>query len=164
MTCPTGYNFDTVNKVCALAGTVTCGTTCKHIDNVYSFKYLSSDFLRDVCLPLCPLECNRTEYKTSVTTSQLIGDIYVEYIRRNKNLASDFIKRSINSDTVARSVVKINLFYESLSYTLVTESPKMNSVSLLASIGGNLGLFLGVSAFSLCEIVELVIRIYLIKN
>jgi hypothetical protein len=136
--------------------------TC--VNDVYSFKYLSGDFLREVCLPLCPLECNRTEYRASVTASQLIGDIYVDYIKRNINLSSDFIKRSINSNTVARSVVKMNIFYESLSYTLVTESPKMNSVSLLASIGGNLGLFLGVSAFSLCELVELVIRIYFIKN
>ena len=136
--------------------------TC--INNVYSNKYLSSDFLREVCMPLCPLECNRTEYKASITKSKLIGDIYVDYIRGNKNLSADFIKRSITTETAARSMVKINIFYDSMAYNLVTESPKMNLVSLLASIGGNLGLFLGVSAFSLCEIVELVIRIYLIKN
>jgi hypothetical protein len=136
--------------------------TC--VDNVYCTKYLSSDFLRETCLPLCPLECNRTEYRASVTASQLIGDIYVDYIKRNKNLSSDFINRSIDLNTAARSVVKMNIFYESMSYTLVTESPKMNVVSLLASIGGNLGLFLGVSVFSLCEIIELVIRIYFIKN
>jgi hypothetical protein len=32
-------------------------------------------------------------------------------------------------------------------------------VSLLASIGGNLGLFLGMSVFSLAEIVEVIIEI-----
>jgi hypothetical protein len=135
--------------------------TC--INDVYSFKYLSSDFLRKTCLPLCPLECNRTEYKASVTTSQLIGDIYVDYIKGNKNLSADFINRSIKSETIARSIVKMNIFYESLSYTLVTESPKMNGVSLLASIGGSLGLFLGVSTFSLFEVVEFIITIIFIK-
>ena len=99
-----------------------------------------------------------------MTTSQLIGDIYVDYIRGNKKLSSDFIKfRSINSETVARSIVKMNIFYESLSYTLVTESPKLNGVSLLASIGGSLGLFLGVSTFSLFEVVEFIITIIFIK-
>jgi hypothetical protein len=43
-----------------------------------------------------------------------------------------------------------------------TESPKMNIVSLLASMGGNLSLFLGVSVFTLAEIVEVVIEIYFI--
>ena len=38
----------------------------------------------------------------------------------------------------------------------------MNIVSLLASIGGNLSLFLGVSVFSLCEIIEVLIEIYFI--
>ena len=40
----------------------------------------------------------------------------------------------------------------------------MNFVSLLANIGGNLGLFLGVSVFSLCEIVEIFIEIFFIKK
>jgi len=35
---------------------------------------------------------------------------------------------------------------------------------MLASIGGNLGLFLGVSVFSLCEIVEVALEIYFVKR
>ena len=51
-----------------------------------------------------------------------------------------------------------------MSYELSTESPKMDIVSMLASIGGNLGLFLGVSVFSLCELVEVVIEVYHVKQ
>ena len=40
----------------------------------------------------------------------------------------------------------------------------MDWVNLLASIGGNLSLFLGVSVFSVCEIIEVLIEIYFIKN
>ena len=58
--------------------------------------------------------------------------------------------------------MSVNIFYESLSYMESTESPKMNIVSLLASMGGNLSLFLGVSVFTLAEIVEVVIEIYFI--
>jgi len=39
----------------------------------------------------------------------------------------------------------------------------MDFVALIAAIGGNLGLFLGVSAFSLCEMIQVVIEIYFIK-
>ena len=57
-----------------------------------------------------------------------------------------------------------NIFYNSLSYDLSIESPQMDWVSLLASIGGNLSLFLGVSVFSLCELIEVGIEIYFIKT
>jgi hypothetical protein len=61
------------------------------------------------------------------------------------------------------SFVSINIYYDSISYTLSTESIQMDFVSLIAAIGGNLGLFLGVSAFSLCEIIQVMIEIYFIK-
>ena len=81
-------------------------------------------------------------------------------IRNNSHLAADFIKRTLNdTSTIEKSVVTVKLYYGSLSYTLTSESPQMDLVSLLASIGGNLSLFLGVSAFSLFEIVEVLIEI-----
>ena len=115
-------------------------------------------------MPHCPLECNRTEYKASVSTLKLLGDDFVDYIRKNKNLASDFKKTPLNANTAANSVVKVNIFYDSMSYTLSTESVKMDYVSLLASIGGNLGLFLGVSVFSIGELIEVAIEIYYVKR
>jgi hypothetical protein len=56
----------------------------------------------------------------------------------------------------------LNMFYDSLSYILTTESPQWDAVSLLGSIGGNLGLFLGVSLFSLCELIQVAVEIYFI--
>jgi hypothetical protein len=93
-----------------------------------------------------------------------MGDDFVDYIKENKNLAGDFIQTQIDPESAAKSVVKVNIFYESMSYELSSESPKMDIVSLLASVGGNLGLFLGVSVFSLCEIIEVVIEIYFVNK
>ena len=112
---------------------------------------------------MCPLECNQTLIKTSISSVLLVGDGYLSRIK-NSNLSTDFINRTIDVVTVEKSIVHVNIFYESLSYTETTESSQMNIVSLLASIGGNLSLFLGVSVFSLCEIIELVIRIYFINE
>jgi hypothetical protein len=112
---------------------------------------------------LCPLECNQTLFKTSISSVLLDGNKYLSQIR-NSNLSTDFIKRTIDATTVEKSIVDVNIFYESLSYTETTESPLMNIVSLLGSIGGNLGLFLGVSVFSLCEIIEILIEIYFIAK
>ena len=106
------------------------------------------------CLPLCPIECNQTLYKTSLSFYQLNGHKYIEKIRGNPNLAVDFIARPIDSTTVTKSVANVNVFYERLTYTLSKETSQMDVVSLLASVGGNLSLFLGVSIFSLGEMVE----------
>ena len=131
---------------------------------VYNQRFLSENFIKEYCIPLCPLECNRTEYKASIYTLKLIGDDFVDYIKENKKLSNDFIQTPINAYNAANSVVKVNIFYDSMSYTLSTESAKMDIVSLLASIGGNLGLFLGVSVFSACELIEVAIEIYFVRR
>jgi len=118
----------------------------------------------DVCLPLCPLECNQTLYKTSISSYQLFQNSYISTIKNNPNLASDFINRTIDASNIEKSFLTVNIFYDSLSYTLTTESPQIDFVSLLGSIGGNLGLFLGVNIFSLCEIIEVVIEILFITK
>ena len=85
--------------------------------------------------------------------------MYASYINGNLNIKEDFLngdnKKIVIDDEKAReSVTRVNIFYESLSYTVSTEAPQIDFVSLLANIGGNLGLFLGVSLFSICELVE----------
>ena len=118
-----------------------------------------------VCLPVCPLECDQIVYKSSISSSQLIGNYFDSKIKTNPNLASDFINRTIDAATARESFARVFIFYDSLSYTQTTESPQMNAVSLLGSIGGNLSLFLGVSFFSLCEIFEVAIEMfYALKN
>ncbi len=132
--------------------------------NVFKNKYMAKNFIHDHCFDLCPLECNRTQYKASVSSHQFMGDLYVDHIRKNKNLSADFITQTIDSDSVAQSISSINIFYDSLSFTLSNESPQMDIVALLGNIGGNLGLFLGMSMLSVCEIIEILIEIFLIKT
>ena len=128
-----------------------------------SVDAFDSDFISKVCLPQCPLECNQTLFKASLSSSRLLGRrFYFESVIKNPNLANDFIDRILDSSAIERSIASVNIFYESLSYMESTETPQMNIVTLLASMGGNLSLFLGVSVFTLAEIVEVAIEIYFI--
>ena len=129
----------------------------KCMNDVFDKKFLAN--LENNCAPRCPLECNLTEYKTALTSYSLLGDFLAKIIRENPNLSADFVTKPINSDTALESVASVNLFYGSLSYTISTESPQLDIIGLLASIGGNLGLFLGVSLLSVCEIFEVLIEI-----
>ena len=79
-------------------------------------------------------------------------------------MSSDFGNKTVSVEQAEKSFVKARIFYESQSYTLSTESPKLDWVSLLANIGGTLGLFLGVSALSACELIEVLIEIFLARR
>ena len=50
-------------------------------------------------------------------------------------------------------------YFRSLQYTLITQQPKMLTFDLISSIGGILGLFIGVSFVSLFEITEILMQI-----
>ena len=113
--------------------------------------------------PLVPLECNQALCKSSISPYQLIGSQYINNITGNPNLVSNFVNRTIDIDRARDSFVYVYGFYDSLSYTFTYENPLMSIVSLFGLVGGILGLFLGVSVFSLCEIVEVALEIYFIK-
>ena len=106
------------------------------------------------------MECETNLFKYSISSLQMISNQFLRNIIRNRNLTFDFINRPLNSRQAEKSLVSVNIFYSSLSHTVSRESPKMETVSLLASIGGHLSLFLGVSVFSLCETVEVAIEIF----
>jgi hypothetical protein len=116
------------------------------------------EYIMDECLEFCPLECYETLFRYKISSHELIGDDYILLIKNRSNLKSDFIERPIDSNTAKESFVRVNIYYGQMSYTLSNESPKMNIISLLSSIGGYLSLFLGISAFSICELVELLIK------
>ena len=100
----------------------------------------------------------------TTTSCDLIGETCVDYIRNNTNLSSDFLNKSINAETAKQSVVRVFVYYDSLSYTQIDEAPQIDLVALIANIGGNLSLFLGVSLFSLCEIITTLLEIYFYKK
>ena len=138
---------------CSDAASVACNF------RVYRDKQVLNAYIKGVCMPQCPLECSRIEYKNSFSSIQMITENLTFYLDQNTNLMSDFIRRPISKQTASENIVKINIFYNALSYRLSTESPKMDIASLLSNIGGTLGLLLGVSLFSLCEVVAVFIEI-----
>ncbi len=126
---------------------------------------LNSNYLTLNCVENnCPLECNRTRFKTFMSSYDVIGDFYYDFIKSNANLLSDYVKANLTIATAKDSFTFTLVYYESMSYTLVTESPTMDVVSLLANLGGTLGLFLGVSLLHVCEIVDVIIQVFLIKS
>jgi hypothetical protein len=57
------------------------------------------------------------------------------------------------------SVAKVRVYLDTLSYTLIEESPAISGSSLLGTFGGLLGLFAGMSLISLFESVDWLIKV-----
>ena len=132
--------------------------------NVYYEVFLKSNYIQNICYPQCPLECYSNKFTYSTSSYDVNGDLYVNKIKNNSQLASDFVTEQINAETVRKSFVRINVFYDSLSYTLSEESPQWDAFSLIANIGGNLGLFLSVGFFTFCEIITFLIDLFFLQK
>jgi hypothetical protein len=124
----------------------------------------SQNYITTSCVSLCPLECKRTRFNAFISSCEILGDLYYDYMKANINLKSDFVYRNITIETAKTSFSFALIYYESNSYTLSTESPTMDVVSLLANLGGTIGLFLGFSLLHVCEVVDVLMQAYFIKT
>ena len=95
---------------------------------------------------------------------KLLGNPYVEIIQNNPNLVLDFMTKEINENTVSSSIAKINVFYNSLSYTRSEESSAIDISTLIANLGGLFGLFLSGNLFTICEIITTLIELYFYRK
>jgi hypothetical protein len=89
----------------------------------------------DLC-PDCPEECDSIRYETT----------------------QSFTKLANNSN----DLIVFSVYYTSLDYTEINQIPKMDSYDFISNIGGNFGLFIGVSFLSFAELIEFIIEIILI--
>ena len=113
------------------------------------------------CYPLCPLECVSTDYNAYITHNQFSKEIFVDIVKKRTNFLSKYDNKTLDTINILNRLTRVNIFYDSLSYTLITESVGMNVVSLVAAIGGFMGMFLGMSLMTLVELLEIFLRILL---
>ena len=93
------------------------------------------------CVEKCPLECSEQWYDSYFSFSKIVS------------------KNQLEADATYHSQVKLNIYYESLSFTIITESPTYTLLILLSNIGGVMSLFLGLSLISFFEIILSLVEI-----
>jgi hypothetical protein len=132
--------------------------------NLWNGKIKNKIFFVENCQSECPLECYLDEFDASLSSNQIFSNFYLNFLNSNHtNLSNDFQTTQIDSLGVKESFVSFNIFYKSLSYEISSESPQLTLITLFANIGGYLGLFLGVSIFSLFEPIQILIEIIHMK-
>ncbi len=109
------------------------------------------------CLSKCPLECESVSYDYSVSTLDFPSREFYDTTINDKIYGSN-----ITYALYKMNFLSLNVFLSSNKYTKITEIPKISTIDLISNIGGSIGVFLGLSIFSLLEVVELLIQVIFI--
>ena len=111
--------------------------------------------VNDFCSPYCPLECNTITYDYSLSFVSLTN------VRTIRNMVHD--GRTVVPDGyTSQDIVTFYVYYEDTTYSSISEIPKMELVDLVSSMGGLLGLFLGISFLSFGELIEMFLEVIFI--
>jgi hypothetical protein len=102
----------------------------------------------------CPLECNSITYEITHNIQPLLAQGKI--IKGNYPGFQTW-------ENMTKTYYQINVFYENLQYTLISQQPKIELFGLISNIGGTFSLFLDLSFFSFWEFFDFLIElIYLI--
>jgi hypothetical protein len=126
--------------------------------------FFSKKSLIDDCLIGCPLECESETYTFTVSSLDYPTKVFADYIGKKSAFLSRYGNRTPSYDELKGSLVKLNINFQSLQYTLVEESQKTTWIDLISNTGGTLGLFTGFSFLSLVELLEIIFEICRVKS
>lgn len=98
-------------------------------------------------LDVCPESCEFWRYTASLSSSPIVWNVLETPLQEYRNST----QMAINSATLA-------IFYGDVQYSFIQEYPSQTPVSLISSIGGLFGLWLGCSAMSFVHLIYFVCR------
>jgi hypothetical protein len=92
----------------------------------------------------CPSECNLSYFIYTTSITNYPSEPYVNYILTYPNIKSKFPDNvNLTYEYLKNRLAAVNVFFNDLSETEITEEAKMVLPDLISNIGGILGLFLG---------------------
>lgn len=154
-----------------------CGCVDPKLPNIYADTEYCASINRLECVskskisylkntdncPECPMECQSVDYHLTISKSRYPTSYYTDYIRYQTELVNRFPSTTVVTDNhIQKNIVLLNVFYDDLATSFIREIPKVTPDELFGTIGGNLGLFIGMSLLSFVEILEIFIEFLLI--
>jgi len=112
------------------------------------------------CNKLCPLECESTQYKIlqsffSIAENREYSSQWIPVVKKKLN-------KTINStDEFNKHFLDLYVYFDSLKYTKISQTPKTSLSALVSNLGGSFGLFMDLSFLSACRAIEYILGIIL---
>ena len=130
------------------------------MDLFNSLYFFSMFFISDVatqCMD-CPLECASESYTLTTASLGYPTPVYAQMLASQPQIQSRFNNSPPTYQQLRQSIVSLNINYNQLGYTKITEYQKFTILNLMTNIGGTMVLFMGLSCISIAEIGEVTIE------
>ena len=114
------------------------------------------------CNELCPVECSSMVYSTIYSQLNQLSDVKAEEYRQMSLVKAKYPSKSPTYEDMRASIVNLNIFYDRLGFTQVSEKESFTIVDLVSNIGGTFGLFIGISLLSLLELLEFGYEVFML--
>lgn len=104
----------------------------------------------------CPLPCEEEKFSLSISSSTWPSRADMEYYRPTLGILLN--KTDITEEYIYDNMLSVQIFFESMDYEEIVEVPARTDASLLGSLGGAIGLFIGASLYSVLELLAFVAK------
>jgi hypothetical protein len=165
LTCKNGIpQFTNLSKLEFTLDNILSNSVC--ISNSSSFFY-NNKSLNEECYIKCPKECDKIEYNlvTSLADYPTIfhANLMKAFFENYKDIYPSHFYNFTDLSEFKKDVLAINIYFQDISYTNIEQSLVIDTLDLISSVGGLLGLWIGASVLSLVEIIELIFKLIKIK-
>ncbi|XP_041474692.1 acid-sensing ion channel 4-A-like [Lytechinus variegatus] len=101
----------------------------------------------------CPVPCDVVTYATTVSQAKFPSEFYSEFLAESM---SSKLNKSLDAADIRNDYCYINIFFNELSRQIQTQQEAYVFCSLLSDIGGSLGMWIGGSVLTVCEIIDII--------
>ncbi len=100
----------------------------------------------------CNLPCREERFPSTVSYSQWPSPASTLSMKGKIASALDVDESTITHDYMRQNFAKISVFYGDVSYTEIEEIPSFTLDQLISDVGGQMGIWIGASVFSILEL------------
>ena len=103
----------------------------------------------------CQLPCMETKFHKTVSTAKWPPKNDLPVYKALASEAFGLNKSEVTDEFIRNNFLKIDVYFGDLSYQKITEVPEFTTVKLISDIGGQMGIWVGASVFSVVELLFL---------
>ncbi len=148
--------YDFLKPICSTIERLNC------VQKFY-FEFFDQEENIANCQSKCPIECDKESFDYLISFSDYPSKVFGDGLLKQNYVFDRFPdKNETNFDSMKNSILSLNIFYSSFDKVVINEVESVSLPDFLGSIGGTLGLFIGISLLSLVELIELILIIFFI--
>ena len=108
----------------------------------------------------CNLPCVETHFQKFVSYSKWPATVELPLYKRRFTKALNLNSSQVTDDFVRNNFMKLNIFFADMTYKVMKEEQKYTFEGLISDIGGQMGIWIGASMFSIIELIVIIGQLF----